>query len=139
MAAFLLYEKLAADYDGHPVGVEAATRLAAPLLAGNTIIIKPPEQAPLTALELYKDIAEVFPPGVVNIVTGDGPTTGDALVRHPEVPRIAFIGSVETGRLKVVTRAHVTSLDVDAQGRMSGVTYVTDGEEFIQPAKNPDI
>ena len=77
----------------------AATRLAAPLLAGNTIIIKPPEQAPLTALELYKDIAEVFPPGVVNIVTGDGPTTGDALVRHPEVPRIAFIGSVETGRL----------------------------------------
>ncbi|MBI3014371.1 MAG: aldehyde dehydrogenase family protein [Candidatus Tectomicrobia bacterium] len=77
----------------------AATRLAAPLLAGNTIVIKPPEQAPLSALELYREIAEVFPPGVVNIVTGDGPTTGDALVRHPEVPRIAFIGSVETGRL----------------------------------------
>jgi len=81
----------------HPI-LFAASRIAAPLAAGNTVILKPAEQTPLSALELAQDVAEIFPPGVVNILTGDGPTTGAALVEHPEVRRIAFTGSVETGR-----------------------------------------
>ncbi len=81
----------------HPVRF-AAEKLAAPLAAGNTVVIKPPEQAPLSSLVLGQMVGEIFPPGVVNIVTGDGPTTGAALVRHPLVRRIALIGSVEAGR-----------------------------------------
>ncbi len=81
----------------HPLRF-AAEKLAAPLAAGNTVVLKPPEQAPLSSLVLGSLIQEIFPPGVVNIVTGDGPTTGAALVRHPLVRRIALIGSVEAGR-----------------------------------------
>jgi betaine-aldehyde dehydrogenase len=81
----------------HPVRF-AAEKLAAPLAAGNTVVMKPPEQAPLSALVLARLLRDIFPPGVVNIVTGDGPTTGAALVRHPMVRRIALIGSVEAGR-----------------------------------------
>lgn len=81
----------------HPLRF-AAEKLAAPLAAGNTVVIKPPEQAPLSTLALGRLAQELFPPGVVNIVTGDGPTTGAALVKHPLVRRIALIGSVEAGR-----------------------------------------
>jgi betaine-aldehyde dehydrogenase len=81
----------------HPVRF-AAEKLAAPLAAGNTVVMKPPEQAPLSSLVLGRLVETIFPPGVVNIVTGDGPTTGAALVRHPLVRRIALIGSVEAGR-----------------------------------------
>ena len=81
----------------HPVRF-AAEKLAAPLAAGNTVVMKPPEQAPLSSLTLGRLLADILPPGVVNIVTGDGPTTGAALVQHPRVRRIALIGSVEAGR-----------------------------------------
>jgi len=80
----------------HPLRF-AAEKLAAPLAAGNTVVIKPPEQAPLSSLILGRLLADIFPPGVVNIVTGDA-TTGEALVRHPLVRRVALIGSVEAGR-----------------------------------------
>lgn len=81
----------------HPIRF-AAEKLAAPLAAGNTVVMKPPEQAPLSALVLARLLRELLPPGVVNIITGDGPTTGAALVQHPLVRRIALIGSVEAGR-----------------------------------------
>lgn len=81
----------------HPLRF-AAEKLAAPLAAGNTVVLKPPEQAPLSSLVLGRLLQEIFPAGVVNIVTGDGPTTGDALVRHPLVRRIGLIGSVDAGR-----------------------------------------
>jgi len=81
----------------HPI-LFAASRIAAPLMAGNTVVVKPPETSPLSATAFAEICREVFPPGVVNVVTGLGPVAGDALVRHPAVKRIAFIGSVETGR-----------------------------------------
>jgi betaine-aldehyde dehydrogenase len=80
----------------HPL-MFAAAKLAAPLVTGNTVVMKPSEQSPLTALRLAELCREVFPPGVVNIVTGYGGVAGEALVRHPDVRRIAFIGSVPTG------------------------------------------
>jgi len=80
----------------HPISF-AASRMAAPLIAGNTIVEKPSEQSPLSASILAEIAAEVMPLGVVNIVTGHGREAGDALVRHPRVKRIAFIGSVQTG------------------------------------------
>ncbi len=81
----------------HPI-LFAAWKLGAPVMMGNTLVLKVPEQAPLSSLYMADLIKDIFPPGVVNIITGDGPTTGDALVRHPEVKRIALIGSVETGQ-----------------------------------------
>ena len=81
----------------HPI-LFAAAKLGAPLVTGNTLILKAPDQAPLSALAMAELVQEIFPPGVVNIITGTGAVTGDALVRHPEVKRIALIGSVETGR-----------------------------------------
>ncbi len=81
----------------HPV-MFATARTAAALTAGNAAIIKPPETSPLSAMVLAQIARDVFPPGVFNIVTGSGATAGDALVRHPMVKRIAFIGSTATGR-----------------------------------------
>lgn len=76
----------------------AAGKAAAPLAAGNAVIVKPGEQTSMSALELARIAADVLPPGVLNVVTGRGATAGAALVGHPDVPRIAFTGSVPSGR-----------------------------------------
>jgi betaine-aldehyde dehydrogenase len=81
----------------HPIKF-AANALAAPLMAGNCVVLKPPETSPLSAAMLAEICRDVLPPGVVNIVTGNGMPAGDALARHPTVKRIAFTGSVPTGR-----------------------------------------
>jgi aldehyde dehydrogenase (NAD+)/betaine-aldehyde dehydrogenase len=73
-------------------------KLAPALAAGCTIVLKPDPATPLTALRLAELAAEVgFPPGVINIVPGDGPTAGAHLVRHPDVDKVAFTGSTQTG------------------------------------------
>ncbi|HTX57389.1 MAG TPA: aldehyde dehydrogenase family protein [Candidatus Acidoferrales bacterium] len=77
----------------------AAWKLAPALACGNTVVLKPAETTPLTALALAQIIEEAdLPPGVVNVVTGDG-TTGAALVEHPDVDKIAFTGSTEVGKM----------------------------------------
>jgi betaine-aldehyde dehydrogenase len=75
----------------------AAGKIAAPLAAGNTVVIKPPEQAPLSTLRLVDLLADLFPPGVLNCVTG-GRETGAALASHPDVAAVALIGSVGAGK-----------------------------------------
>src|SRR6204780_1704171 len=78
----------------------AAWKLAPAVAAGSPCILKPAEQTPLSALRLGELIREAgFPPGVVNILTGLGETTGAALVAHPGVDKIAFTGSTEVGKL----------------------------------------
>jgi betaine-aldehyde dehydrogenase len=81
----------------HPLMFLAA-KLAAPLIAGNTVVIKPSEHTSISALRLGELAQSIFPPGVVNIVTGLGSDAGDALVTHPDVRRLAFTGSAEVGR-----------------------------------------
>src|SRR3989440_8602887 len=81
----------------HPIKF-AANALAAPLIAGNCVVLKPPETSPLSATMLGEICREVMPAGVVNIVTGLGLPAGDAIARHPNIKRIAFTGSVPTGR-----------------------------------------
>jgi aldehyde dehydrogenase (NAD+) len=77
----------------------AAWKIAPALACGNTVVLKPAETTPLTALKLAELIRDVdLPPGVVNIITGAG-DTGAALVEHPDVDKIAFTGSTEVGRL----------------------------------------
>ncbi|MGA8205683.1 MAG: aldehyde dehydrogenase family protein, partial [Woeseiaceae bacterium] len=96
---------------GKPVGVAgqiipwnfpllmAAWKLAPALACGNTVVLKPAETTPLTAMKLAELIADAgLPPGVVNIVTGAG-ETGAAIVNHPGIDKIAFTGSTEVGRI----------------------------------------
>ncbi len=78
----------------------AAWKLGPALAVGCTVVLKPAEQTPLTALRLGELITEAgFPPGVVNILTGNGETTGAALVAHPGVDKVAFTGSTEVGKI----------------------------------------
>lgn len=91
----------------HPV-MFAVARTAAALAAGNAVIVKPPETSPLSAMILGEIARDALPPGVFNIVTGDGAGAGDAIVRHPRIKRIAFIGSPETGRAIQRAAAEVT-------------------------------
>jgi aldehyde dehydrogenase (NAD+) len=77
----------------------AAWKIAPALATGNTVVLKPAETTPLTALKLAEIIREAdLPPGVVNIITGAG-ATGAAIVNHPDINKIAFTGSTEVGKL----------------------------------------
>jgi acyl-CoA reductase-like NAD-dependent aldehyde dehydrogenase len=75
-----------------------AGKIAASLVAGNATVLKPSELAPLSALLLGEVAAQVLPPGVLSIIVGDGPQVPRAIVRHEEVRRIGFTGSVATGQ-----------------------------------------
>jgi betaine-aldehyde dehydrogenase len=88
----------------HPL-MFAAQGIAMALVAGNAVVVKPAEHTPLSALELAAVIGDLFPPGVLSVVPGDG-AVGSGLVRHPAVKRIAFTGSVATGRRVLADAAH---------------------------------
>jgi len=75
----------------------AAWKLAPAVAAGNTVVLKPSEQTPLTTLKLAELIAGLFPPGVINIVTGRGETVGAPLISQPQVRMISLTGDVGTG------------------------------------------
>ena len=80
----------------HPL-MFAAARLAAPLAAGNTVVVKSPDQAPLSILRLAELVGDIFPPGVANFLCGDR-ECGEALGRHALVRKITLIGGVPTGK-----------------------------------------
>ena len=90
-----------------------AWKLAPALAGGNTVVFKPSEQTPLTALKFAKILSEELPRGVVNIITGRGETVGNALVNHPKVDMISLTGDVATGKKmlqaasKSVKRTHL--------------------------------
>jgi aminobutyraldehyde dehydrogenase len=86
----------------------AAWKIAPVLAAGNTLVIKPSEQTPLTTLKFAELVADLLPPGVVNVVTGHGAVTGARLAEHPDVNMIALTGSVSSGR--AVARAAADTL-----------------------------
>lgn len=81
----------------HPL-MFAVAKSAAPLVAGNSVVLKPSEHTSLSSLRFAEIAAGILPEGVLNVVTGTGLEAGAALVEHPDVPRIAFTGGVPTGR-----------------------------------------
>ncbi|KAF5346453.1 hypothetical protein D9756_010086 [Leucocoprinus leucothites] len=90
----------------------ASWKLGPALATGNTIILKPSEMTPLTALRIADLFNEAgFPPGVVNITNGYGATTGDAIAEHPKIQKVAFTGSTLTGR-KILKASAETNLKV---------------------------
>ena len=82
-----------------------ALKAAPALLTGNAMVLKPAEEAPLGALRLVQLINQFLPKGLFNVVQGDGPNTGSPLVSHPDVNKITFTGSVETGKIIYKTAA----------------------------------
>src|SRR5690606_10039993 len=123
----------------------AAWKVAPALACGNTVVLKPAEQTPLTALELAAIAADAgVPAGVLNVVTGHGEAAGAALVAHPDVDKIAFTGSTAVGRLIMRSAADSlkkvslelggkspnivledADLDAAARGAFAGIFYNT--------------
>ena len=80
--------------------IMATLKISPALAAGCTLVLKPAEQTSLTALRMADFVAEAgFPPGVINLITGNGHTAGDRLVKHPDVDKVAFTGSTEVGKI----------------------------------------
>jgi aldehyde dehydrogenase (NAD+) len=102
----------------------AAWKIAPALATGNTVVLKPAEFTPLTALALAELCQEAgLPAGVVNIVTGDG-STGEALVKHPEVDKIAFTGSTQVGRaIRSATAASHKKLSLELGGKSPFIIF----------------
>jgi acyl-CoA reductase-like NAD-dependent aldehyde dehydrogenase len=106
----------------HPL-LFAATRCAAPLAAGNTMVLKPPPQAPLSTIRLMEIWGDVFPPGVMNVVMG-GNETGNALVQHKHIAKVAATGSVATG--KAILRAtadQIIPVTLELGGKNAFIAY----------------
>ncbi|GAA5629377.1 gamma-aminobutyraldehyde dehydrogenase [Brucella sp. NBRC 12953] len=90
-----------------------AWKLAPAIAGGNTVVFKPSEQTPLTALKMAKVMADILPSGVVNVVLGRGETVGNALINHPSINMVSITGDVATGKkvlqaaAKSVKRTHL--------------------------------
>jgi betaine-aldehyde dehydrogenase len=108
----------------HPL-MFAAAKIGAPLLVGNTVVLKVPDQTPLSPLYMGELIKDIFPPGVINLLSGDGKTTGDALVRHPKIKRIALTGSVETGQMiqRSAAEVMVKHVSLELGGKNPMIVY----------------
>src|ERR1700681_4806291 len=101
-----------------------AWKMAPALATGNTVVLKPAEFTPITALAFAEICQEIgLPAGVVNIVTGDG-STGEALVKHPDVDKIAFTGSTEVGRaIRSATAANHKRLSLELGGKSPFIVF----------------
>ena len=104
----------------------AAWKIAPALAAGCTIVLKPAEQTPLSALRLGQLIQHAgFPDGVVNILTGFGETAGAALAAHPDVDKIAFTGSTEVGKLIVQAAAgNLKKVSLELGGKSPAIVFL---------------
>ncbi len=102
----------------------AAWKLGPALAAGNTVVLKPSEQTPLTALKLAEYLAEIFPAGVVNIVFGRGPSVGEPLTTHPKVRMVSLTGSVATGsRIIAGTADTVKRMHMELGGKAPVIIF----------------
>ncbi len=120
----------------------AAWKLAPALAAGCTVVVKPAEQTPVTMLEfcrlVQKHIPEL-PPGVFNVITGDGPVAGRALVESPDVDKVAFTGGTDTGKaiLRSIGSTHLKKVSLELGGKSPNIYFAdadleaaTDGALF---------
>jgi len=106
-------------------GWAAPKRIVGPLITGNTVVLKPASEAPLTVLYLAKLAEEAgIPAGVINIVTGSGREVGEALVAHPGIKRVSFTGSTETGtRIAELAATHQIPSILELGGKSANVVF----------------
>ena len=103
-----------------------AWKLAPALAAGCTVVMKPAEQTPLSALRVGELIVEAgFPPGVVNILPGYGPTAGAAISSHPEIDKVAFTGSTEVGQLvmQAAAKSNLKRVTLELGGKSPNIIF----------------
>lgn len=102
----------------------AAWKLAPAIAAGNTVVLKPAEQTPLSVLKLMAEIDDVLPDGVINVVTGFGSDAGEPLTTHPDVRKLAFTGSTAIGKQVMKNAAeNVTDVTLELGGKNPIVIY----------------
>jgi aldehyde dehydrogenase (NAD+) len=115
-----------------------AWKLAPALATGNTVVMKPAEQTPLTALRVGELILEAgFPPGVVNLLPGYGPTAGAAIARHMDVDKVAFTGSTEVGRLimEASAKSNLKRVTLELGGKSPNIVFAdADLDQAIEGA-----
>ena len=117
----------------------AAWKLAPALACGNTVVLKPAEQTPLTALRLAELVCEAgFPAGVVNVVPGYGPTAGATLAAHPDVDKIAFTGSTEVGkRILQASAGNLKKVTLELGGKSPNIIFPdADMKQAVRGAAN---
>jgi 1-pyrroline dehydrogenase len=102
----------------------ASWKLGPALATGNTVVLKPSIRTPLSALAFAETLAEVFPPGVVNVISGEGSTIGDALVGHPKVRMISITGDTATGkRVAKIAADTVKRLHLELGGKAPVIVF----------------
>src|SRR5215472_1103545 len=115
-----------------------AWKLAPALATGNTVVMKPAEQTPLTALRIGELIVEAgFPEGVVNLLPGYGPTAGAAIARHMDVDKVAFTGSTEVGHLimKAAAETNLKRVTLELGGKSPNVIFAdADMDQAVEGA-----
>ncbi|XP_035236379.1 retinal dehydrogenase 1-like [Anguilla anguilla] len=115
-----------------------AWKIAPALCCGNTVVIKPAEQTPLTALYMASLIKEAgFPPGVVNIVPGYGPTAGHAISHHMDIDKVAFTGSTNVGKLvkKAAGDSNLKRVTLELGGKSPNIVFAdSDLEHAVEEA-----
>lgn len=115
-----------------------AWKLGPALATGCTVVLKPAEQTPLTALRVGELIVEAgFPPGVVNILPGYGPTAGQAISRHRNIDKVAFTGSTEVGKLimEAAAQSNLKRVTLELGGKSPNIVFAdTDLDEAAQGA-----
>jgi phenylacetaldehyde dehydrogenase len=116
----------------------AAWKLGPALTTGNTVVLKPAEQTPLTAVRLAGIMAEAgVPEGVVNVVTGFGETAGAALAAHPMVDKVAFTGSTEVGKLIVqAATGNLKKVSLELGGKSPNIVFDDAPDDAIAGAAN---
>ncbi len=117
-----------------------AWKLAPALAAGNTLILKTAEQTPLSALRVGELILEAgFPPGVVNILSGYGPTAGGAIARHMDIDKVAFTGSTEVGHLimEAAAKSNLKRVTLELGGKSPNIVFAdADIDAALEGAHN---
>jgi aldehyde dehydrogenase (NAD+) len=115
-----------------------AWKLGPALATGNTVVMKPAEQTPLTALRVGELILEAgFPEGVVNLLPGYGPTAGAAIARHPDVDKVAFTGSTEVGHLimEAAAKTNLKRVTLELGGKSPNIVFAdADMDQAIEGA-----
>ncbi|TAK00596.1 MAG: gamma-aminobutyraldehyde dehydrogenase [Chloroflexota bacterium] len=102
----------------------AAWKLGPALATGNTVVLKPSARTPLTALAFASTLGDIFPPGVVNVLSGTGAAIGDALVGHPSVRMISVTGDTETGkRIARIAADRVKRLHLELGGKAPVIVF----------------
>lgn len=103
-----------------------AMKVAPAAICGNTMVLKASEKAPLSSLKLAKLIREAgFPPGVINIVNGFGSPTGQAIAEHMAIRKVAFTGSVATGRriMKMAADSNLKNVTLELGGKSPAIIF----------------